>query len=1743
MVRFYTFTLQHQKGFFMLFLSFIFFALQTNAQEVLYGTGTTSTTGSTGPPFTTASGYSYSASEQIYTGAELATSGTISQVGFYKQSGNNDAVEDVSIYLKATANTEVGTTVDTSGYILVYKGAFPNSSTGWYSVPLSKGFQFNHTTQNLAILVVKGYQSANSNPPLYRRVLTAKANSSSYYRASSTAWTPSTTMTRLTSSSNYRAQLRLVFTTCSTVPEITSVAPSGNQAQVDFSCPSCSGNYVVEYGLSGFTPGAEAIANGGTVVTAASGSATITGLGQGLTYDVYVRNNCSSTNYSINSTKYTFTTACGIFGFPYTENFNSVTVPALPPCFTVEDKNGGNSWITALYTTNRIYINTAGTAADDWFFTPAFYFEANKTYRLQFSYRTGSNTTTNQNFKILYGSSANSASATHLLETYNSVNTNTGTTSQTLYFTPTSTGVQYIGFHAYSASGVSNSFLALDDIDVRLSDITCLPPVSVIATPASDTSVVLSWTAPSATIPTGYEWEVRNNSTTPTNGATGRIATGTTTHPLTQITVSGLTSSTTYRVYVRTICSAGNGNSTWTALVNFSTPCSAVNAPYSEDFSSTTSSNLPTCTSTQGTAWTTATVSSTRVLQYLRTYSAYANGYFFSRGIKLDAGKTYRLKFLYKGSSTSGVLNFKVQAATWADSSYLIPGNIVEGSATASTSNQEATGTFTPTTSGIYYLSFHAFSQTTSPSVQNYLYIDDIVFEEFPDCATPANQPTNLILTPSYSSVTGSFTASGADEYLVVRTFGADIPQTPQDGVLYQAGTNDLGGHIESAGSAVTFTSNYLDISTSYTYWVFAYNHSSCANGPLYQTANPLSQLVTTLACTSYGTKTFTNTTSNQNVNRNWSAITWTPTGLPGPCDNVIITNQHTGSYSLNITVDVPVYIHDLSLVASYGTSTTAKGLDLIGHSSYPFIINGNLTISGTAGAPTNSETEFYSQGGNIIVKGNATFGAANDPVHIAFGRNGGNPVFEFRGNLTFDGLSYIRSNGGGTWLFDGNGTQMITNHSSSVYTYPNPPGATPAVSFQSVTIGNAHTPTVVIAGTKTSYLRGGDLLISNGATLSIPSGQTLNQYTANQGALGLFDGSKLQLGGTANGWSAGNNFPNHYALNYLEPNSTVEYNGTQTQTLAPLIYGNLTVNNQQDAHVPAGVTVDGTLSFIQGKLITDANVLSLSGSANVTGAGQNRYVEGYLSKAVSASSTQKTFEVGNIISYTPLTIDFLGNNFSGGEIIVKSTEGLHPEVATSGLSDIKYVNTYWDINAADIHSLDSARLTFQYHSDDLSGSALPENLVAAKYTSNSWTVLPSAYLGANSNRASGIISLNGSYILAELPSEECEAVTDATTASGLSLSSVSTISESCEINDNEWKYFKDAAGNIIAAIHANGQDLGAVTLELNLDENHGPFESSKKCKAQDEYFVGRVVKISSEKNPAQPISFRLFFTEDEYQGFKTILDAQNFNYKDCFGTTTTYSDLTISAFYTAAHNPVAVAGITKSANGPSGNYQFEFSLLPVSVNASNGRFDGDGTTFYIHGSGGNGSILPVELISFTGKLNASNIELSWTTASEKNNDRFEILKSTDGITFEKVGTITGAGNSNIPLSYTFTDTKVEAGSIYFYQLKQIDFDGTSEFSKIIAVETGNRSELSVGDFYPNPARNLTTLPIILPSNEIVSLRIFSSDGRLVLHQSKAFDKGLHSLDINTENLPAGSYITHIHIGKTDFYNKIFSIH
>jgi hypothetical protein len=136
---------------------------------------------------------------------------------------------------------------------------------------------------------------------------------------------------------------------------------------------------------------------------------------------------------------------------------------------------------------------------------------------------------------------------------------------------------------------------------------------------------------------------------------------------------------------------------------------------------------------------------------------------------------------------------------------------------------------------------------------------------------------------------------------------------------------------------------------------------------------------------------------------------------------------------------------------------------------------------------------------------------------------------------------------------------------------------------------------------------------------------------------------------------------------------------------------------------------------------------------------------------------------------------------------------------------------------------------------------------------------------------------------------------------------------------------------------------------------------------------------------------------------------------------------------------------------------------------------------------------MPVTLAEFLAKSSPEGNLLTWKTTSETDNSGFEIEKSVDARTFEKIGFVDGNGDTEEDKIYHFTD--LQPHRITYYRLKQLDrYDGKFEYSKIIMVkQTG--SEISI---YPNPAQNQLTISG-MQNSEYVS--IFSQNGTLVSKQ------------------------------------------
>lgn len=130
---------------------------------------------------------------------------------------------------------------------------------------------------------------------------------------------------------------------------------------------------------------------------------------------------------------------------------------------------------------------------------------------------------------------------------------------------------------------------------------------------------------------------------------------------------------------------------------------------------------------------------------------------------------------------------------------------------------------------------------------------------------------------------------------------------------------------------------------------------------------------------------------------------------------------------------------------------------------------------------------------------------------------------------------------------------------------------------------------------------------------------------------------------------------------------------------------------------------------------------------------------------------------------------------------------------------------------------------------------------------------------------------------------------------------------------------------------------------------------------------------------------------------------------------------------------------------------------------------------------------LPVKMISFSAKKVSNEVLLNWETANEINNSHFEVEKSEDGKTFVKIGTVRGAGNSNITLSYVFNDHKISNAHTVYYRLKQVDLNGRSEYSFAVGVNNKSVATDQQLSIFPNPAKHEVTLKNVPGKGAIIT--------------------------------------------------------
>ncbi|MBL0103891.1 MAG: hypothetical protein IPP51_09120 [Bacteroidetes bacterium] len=168
----------------------------------------------------------------------------------------------------------------------------------------------------------------------------------------------------------------------------------------------------------------------------------------------------------------------------------------------------------------------------------------------------------------------------------------------------------------------------------------------------------------------------------------------------------------------------------------------------------------------------------------------------------------------------------------------------------------------------------------------------------------------------------------------------------------------------------------------------------------------------------------------------------------------------------------------------------------------------------------------------------------------------------------------------------------------------------------------------------------------------------------------------------------------------------------------------------------------------------------------------------------------------------------------------------------------------------------------------------------------------------------------------------------------------------------------------------------------------------------------------------------------------------------------------------------------------------------------------------------GNSVLLPIKLLSFSGNCSNGKATLSWSTATEINNDHFDIERSDDGITYHFAGRILGAGNSNQVKQYEFTDEKPVNNKTY-YKLVQYDYDGQSEDFGPIAINSCSDRHLQIA---ATANRELLTVDVYTDENVSMKLSLYSSEGKVVMITDLNCEEGETRQQIPLPGISAGLY-------------------
>jgi hypothetical protein len=215
--------------------------------------------------------------------------------------------------------------------------------------------------------------------------------------------------------------------------------------------------------------------------------------------------------------------------------------------------------------------------------------------------------------------------------------------------------------------------------------------------------------------------------------------------------------------------------------------------------------------------------------------------------------------------------------------------------------------------------------------------------------------------------------------------------------------------------------------------------------------------------------------------------------------------------------------------------------------------------------------------------------------------------------------------------------------------------------------------------------------------------------------------------------------------------------------------------------------------------------------------------------------------------------------------------------------------------------------------------------------------------------------------------------------------------------------------------------------------------------------------------------------------------------------------------------DPTHVAGVGRKAPG------YEVATFGFDIRSLRPAADSPAGSTVLRLVSGGTSYVPVELVSFSASVSGTSVSLNWATASEINNSGFAVERASNG-EFVQIGFVAGSGSTTERRSYSFVDNA--APGSYSYRLKQIDYDGSFEYSNAIEVDVIAPAVFALGQNYPNPFNPSTKINFSLAVESMVTLKVYDLLGQEVTSLiNQVMGAGSHTFNFDASKLNTGVYM------------------